>query len=83
MKLLHDLVQIKPDKPPEKTESGILLVSNALKELPPTGEITGVSNNIADIKVGDRVIYAVYMGLEIDDETVLVPYKGVMAILND
>lgn len=81
MKLLHGLVQIKPELPPEKTESGILLVSNSLKELPPIGEVVGVAKEITDIKVGDRVVYSVYAGVELDEETVLVPYKSVMAVL--
>lgn len=82
MKLLHDNILIQPERPPEKTDSGILLTSNALKELPPFGRVMGVPASITDIKVDDRVVYAVYAGVEVDEDTVLVPYEAVLGVVD-
>lgn len=82
MKLLHDNILIQPDRPPETSESGLILTSNALKELPPFGRVMGVPDHIHDIKVDDRVIYSVYAGMEVGDDTVLVPYSAVMGVVD-
>ena len=80
MKLLHDNVLIQPQKNPEKNDNGIYLSANALKELPPFGRVMAIGKDIKDIKVNDRVIYSVYSGMEVDSESVIVPYKGILAV---
>jgi co-chaperonin GroES (HSP10) len=82
MKLLHDNVLIQPDKAPETSPSGIILTSNALKELPPFGRVMAVGSKITDIKVDDRVIYSAYAGMEVGEDTVIVPYAAVMGVVD-
>lgn len=83
MKPLHTNIVIKPDALAETTASGIYITSNALKELPPLGTVLSVAKGITDIQVGDRVVYAVYAGVELDDESVLVPYENVLGVLDE
>lgn len=79
---LGDRVVIKPIERDEMTKSGLILPDTA-KEKPQEGEIIAVGpgkitdegNRIAmDLKVGDRVIYARYAGMEIkiDDEELII-----------
>ena len=80
MKLLHDNVLIQPQKNPEKNEDGIYISANQLKELPPFGRVMAIGKDITDIQVNDRVIYSVYSGMEVDAESVIVPYSGILAV---
>ena len=79
---LYDYVLVKPLEGEEKTASGIVL-PDTVKEKPQEGEVLAVGpgrltedgKRIAmDIKVGDRVIYAKYGGVEIkeDDEDLII-----------
>jgi chaperonin GroES len=70
---LADRVLVKPIEKEEKTKSGIYLPDTA-KEKPQEGEVVAVGPGKLDengkripmdLKVGDRVIYAKYGGMEI------------------
>jgi co-chaperonin GroES (HSP10) len=80
MKLLHDYVAVEPDKPEEKTSSGLLL-QEQVKTYPPTGTVRHVASNISDIKAGDRIVYKVYASVDINDGLAIVPLSGVIALL--
>ncbi len=79
---LADRLVVKPIEREEVTKGGILLPDTA-KEKPQEGEVLAVGpgrlsddgKRIAmDVKVGDRVIYAKYGGIDykLDDEDVLI-----------
>ena len=82
MKLLHDLVAIERDKPPEKTAGG-LYMPEQIKTVPPFGVIKYIAEGVTEIKVGDRVCYKVFASVDIDvDEGLdIIPTSGVMAVL--
>lgn len=80
MKMLHDYVAIEPDKPEEKTASGLLLAEQ-IKTYPPFGTVKHVGKNITEIKPGDRVIYKVYASVDIKDNLAVIPISGVIAVL--
>lgn len=80
MKLLHDYLAIEPDKPDEKTESGLYL-QKQINTYPPYGTVKHVAKNITDIKVGDRVVYKVYASVDLSKDLAIVPYEGVIALL--
>ncbi len=79
---LADRVLVKPIEKEEKTKSGIYLPDTA-KEKPQEGKVMAVGpGKVTDdgkripmeLKVGDRVIYAKYGGMEIkvDDEELMI-----------
>ena len=79
---LADRVLVKPIEKEEMTKSGIYLPDTA-KEKPQEGEVLAVGPGKMtddgkrvplDLKVGDRVIYAKYGGMEIkvDDEDLMI-----------
>ena len=79
---LADRVLVKPMEKEEKTKSGIYLPDTA-KEKPQEGEVVAVGPGRIDetgkripmdLKVGDRVIYAKYGGMEIkvDEEEMMI-----------
>lgn len=80
MKLLHDFVSIEPDKPEEKTKSGLLLAEQ-IKTYPPYGTVKYVAKGITDVKPGDRVIYKVYQSVDIEGDLVVIPLAGLIAVL--
>jgi co-chaperonin GroES (HSP10) len=82
MKLLHDYVAIKPDKIEEKTKSGIYM-AEAVKTYPPNGKVVDLGEMLggSGINIGDRVQYKVYASVDLDDETVVVPYSGIVRVL--
>jgi len=80
MQLLHDNITIIPDRPEEKTSSGILL-SEQIKTYPPTGVVKEVAPNITEVKPGDKVWYKVYSSVDLDDNTAVVPISAIIAIL--
>lgn len=71
---------IEPDKPKEKTESGLLLAEQ-IKTYPPTGTVRHVAKGISEIKPGDRVVYKVYASVDIEDNLAVIPFSGVVAKL--
>ena len=80
MKVLNGYVVVEPDKPEEKTSSGILLAEK-IKSYPPYGTVKHVAPEIIDIKPGDRVVYKVYASVDIEGDLAVVPYSGIIAIL--
>ncbi len=79
---LADRVLVKPIEKEDKTKSGIYLPDTA-KEKPQEGKVMAVGpGKVTDdgkripmeLKVGDRVIYAKYGGMEIkvDDEELMI-----------
>jgi len=79
---LADRLVVKPIEREEMTKSGIVL-PDTVREKPQEGEVLAVGpgrlsedgKRIAmDIKVGDRVIYAKYGGMEykVEDEEVII-----------
>jgi chaperonin GroES len=79
---LADRVLVKPMEKEERTKSGIYLPDTA-KEKPQEGEVLAVGPGKMtddgkrvpiDLKVGDRVIYAKYGGMEIkvDEEDLII-----------
>lgn len=80
MNLLHDFVAIEPDKPEEKTDSGLLLAKQ-IKTYPPYGTVRHVAKGIPDLKPGDRVIYKVYASVDVKDNLAVIPYDGIIAKL--
>lgn len=81
MRLLHDYVAVRADKPEEKTQSGILLPSSRLKTFPPYGTVTEVAKGITDVKPGDRVLYKVYASVDIDEDVAVMPISGIIAVI--
>ncbi len=82
MKLLNGYVAIEPDKPEEKTASGLLLAEQ-IKTYPPFGTVRHVASNISEIKPGQRVVYKVYSSVDIDDNLCVLPIDGVIGILDE
>jgi co-chaperonin GroES (HSP10) len=82
MQLLHDYIAIKRDPVEETTASGIYL-NNQIKTPPPTGVVKYVGNQVKTLKAGDRVIYKVMAGIDVDFEGGLdfVTIDSVMATL--
>ncbi|MGF6376948.1 chaperonin GroES [Clostridiales Family XIII bacterium PM5-7] len=68
IKPLGSRVVIKRVEAEEKTQGGIIL-SNAAKEKPQTAEVVAVGQGTKDepmeLKVGDKVIFSKYGGMEI------------------
>lgn len=80
MKMLHNYIAVTPFKPPEKTANGLLL-SQQIKTYPPIGVIKFLPKGISDLKVGNKVLYKVYASVDIDEDTVIVPYTSVVAVM--
>jgi chaperonin GroES len=56
----------------EVTQGGIYIPESVKeKEKPKKGSVLAVSDSITDIKVGDKVIFGKYSGLEVDDVLIL------------
>ena len=82
MKPLRNYVLIAPDKTPEATKSGILMVEN-WKSLPSTATVIAVGPKVADIKPKDRVAVSRYAVIEVDDPDLrLILDKHIMGIID-
>ncbi|MDH8678638.1 co-chaperone GroES [Fusibacter bizertensis] len=76
-------VIIKRLEAEEKTASGIVLPSQA-KEKPQMAEVIAVSNEVEDIKVGDKVVFKKYVGTDIKvegDEVTICEIADILAIV--
>jgi len=73
MKILHDLVLIKPA---EEKESPLCL-PDASKQMPQEGEVIEVGPEVLNINIGDRVVFRKWVGdlVELHD----VPYVATKA----
>lgn len=84
-------VLVKPDSAEARvTDSGLVVPSNIEQEQKAIGIVIAVGAEIKDIKVGDRVIYGVYVGeaIKLRENGKEVDYKilfdeDVLAFLKD
>lgn len=76
-------VIIKRLEAEEKTASGIVLPSQA-KEKPQMAEVIAVSNEVEDVKVGDKVVFKKYVGTEVKvegEEVMICDVADILAVL--
>lgn len=78
MQLLHDDVAIEPDKPEEKTASGLYRFE-AIATYTPFGTVRHCGPNIRTIKRGDRVVYERHGAKVIQEDLEIVSYQAVLA----
>lgn len=93
IKPLRDRVVIKPMEAEEVTKSGIVIPDTAKKERPQEGEVVAVGPGKLDeegkpmpmaVKVGDKVIYSKYGGVEVkvdDEEYLIMREDDILAIV--
>ena len=67
-------VLVEREEEATKTATGIIIPDNASKEKPMSGKVIAEGKEVADIKAGDKVVFAKYSGSEIsfDGKTYLV-----------
>ena len=92
IKPLGDRVVLKNAEVVEKTASGIILTGTA-KEKPQFAEVVAVGSGVVDgkevqmeVKVGDKVIYSKYAGVEVkleDEEYIVIKQEDIVGILED
>ncbi len=85
IKPLRNQILIQPEKPEQKTSTGIVLPENASADRPQQGMVMaiGTSEKIS-VKVGQKVIYTRYGGTEIKhdgQDYLLVANKDVLAVI--
>ncbi len=83
IKPLGKRIMVKPFKQEEKTEGGIYLPETASKDKPQQGKVIAVGPDFKGVKKEDKVIFAKYVGteVEIDNEEYLILGKDdVLAI---
>lgn len=78
---------VKPQPAETKTASGIIIPDSA-KEKPQQGEIVAVGNNtkdeVASVKVGDKVLYGKYSGTELKwegEDYLIMKETDILAVL--
>ncbi len=86
IKPIGERVLVKPVKVEEKTASGLIIPGAADKEKPNLGEITalGKGDELKDIKIGDKIIYAKFSGTEIkdkDEKYLILNIEDVLAVV--
>lgn len=79
MKVFYPYIVVEPEKPPEKTASGIHLAEQ-IKTYPPYAKVIQVPEEVDEISPGDRVIYKVYTAVDIDDDLAVVPLEAIIGI---
>jgi chaperonin GroES len=87
---LFERVLVLPDAVETKTQSGIVLAVESRKR-PNTGTVVSVghlvaANSACPIKIGDRILYQRYSGLNVKVDEVdhhLIMANDMLAILND
>ena len=67
-------VLVEREEEATNTATGIIIPDNASKEKPMSGKVIAAGKEVADIKAGDKVVFAKYSGSEIsfDGKTYLV-----------
>ena len=92
IKPIGDKIAIKPVAAEEVTKGGIVLPGSA-QEKPQQGEVIAVGGGILlqsgeraalEVKVGDKVVYAKYAGIEVKfngEEFVIVSEKDILVVL--
>lgn len=93
LKPLRDRIVIKAMEVEEITKSGIVIPDTAKKERPQEGEVVAVGPGKMDdagktipvaVKVGDKVIYSKYGGVEVkvdDQEYLIMREDDILAIV--
>lgn len=79
MKLNSKLVLVKPDQPVEQDDNGIF-IQEEWKELPPTGEVLAVADDVTFCDVGDRILFTRYSAIETPDNNKLVREDMVLQV---
>lgn len=89
IKPLGDRIVIKRFEAEEKTASGIILTEST-KELPQMAEVIAVGpgdeKNPVTVKVGDKVIFSPYGGLEVKydgEKYIIVTQRDIYAMVED
>ena len=91
IKPIGDKVVIKPIAVEEVTKSGIVLPGSA-QEKPQQGEVIAVGDGIyqngvkipMELKVGDRVVYGKFVGIDVklnNEEVIIMSEKDVLIVL--
>ena len=91
IKPIGDKVVIKPIAVEEVTKSGIVLPGSA-QEKPQQGEVIAVGDGIyqngvkipMELKVGDRVVYGTFGGIDVklnNEEVIIMSEKDVLIVL--
>jgi chaperonin GroES len=81
---LSDYVVAQNEKAESKTASGLYLPDNA-KEQPKTAKVVAAGPAVAQVKVGDRIIYKSYSTTDVKvggEEYLLVKEEDVLATVN-
>lgn len=65
---LRNLIIVRPDKPKEKTDSGIIIANEKWKQLPFTGTVEAIGPLVENVQVGDRIVFARYTVTELPDD---------------
>ena len=76
-------VIIKRLEAEEKTASGIVLPSQA-KEKPQIAEVIAISNEVTEVKVGDKVVFKKFVGTEVkveNEEVTICELADILAVL--
>lgn len=88
IKPIGDRLVLKSLKKQEKTISGIIIPDSS-KEIPVFAEVIEISKdieNINDIKIGDKVLYAKYKSTTIkdkDEEYIVINKDDILAIIEE
>lgn len=85
IKVLAKNVVIERKAAEEKTKSGIIIAEVAKKK-PSEGIVITVGKDVTEVKVKDKVIFAVYGGMEVTlpdgKEVVVMDEKDIIAIID-
>lgn len=79
---LGERVIIKRFEAEEKTASGIVIPSQA-KEKPLMAEVVAVSNEVKDLKKGDKVLFKKYSGNEVkvdEEDLIVIAAEDILAV---
>lgn len=78
MKLNSKLVLIKPDQPVEEQDG--IYVAEEWKDLPPTGEVLAVAEDVTFCDVGDKVFFERYSAIETPEDDRIVREDQVLGV---
>ena len=76
------MVLVLADKPKHKTASGILLAEE-WKTYPLTGKVLAIGDGVAQVKVGDRIMFERYSSIILEDDQRLTKEGSIFAILGE
>lgn len=82
MKLMRNLILIKPEEVSDTfEESGIIVRTEQARIPPPYGEVLSTGPEVCEVSIGDRVLYAKFAVQEVDNN-VLIKEDDVLAVYN-